>query len=459
MEFISDKELISRFCFDNPWWGKSGQEIYSAAPVPSSTRIFFQAFSDCAGELAAGEILLLAGPLLAGKTVMMRQRIAQMIERGAAPENILYCSLATPGIASVSPERILKLFMDQFGNGPEREVTIFVDEAQYLRDWQIALPALAKDWPRAHFICAVSSNAPSLITTKVPAEGGIKTFVLPPMTFLEHLRFTGAERELFGASAGNGQASMTVSPDALQDLNTEFIRYINFGGFLGTDAVLHQDLASLSGISDTRELSRLLALLALNTAREVTIEDLTKAIGVAKNTLRKYLDHLEQAFLIRRLPRVDKTAKRFQRAVAFKVYLTQPSLYAAMFGPVAPDDDVFPRLAETALVTQWMGAGAMENQAYASWKGGSIDLLSMQEGANSPEHVFEIDWADSYAGGGKGPKTLADFVRATNPAAKATILTRCTARSASMQGVDISLVPLALYAYWISLGISSRAEA
>ncbi|MEE8350718.1 MAG: AAA family ATPase [Rhodospirillales bacterium] len=459
MEFISDKELISRFCFDNPWWGKSGQESPSAAPVPSSTRIFFQAFSDCAGELAAGEILLLAGSLLAGKTVMMRQRIAQLIERGAAPESVLYCSLASPGIASVPPERLLKLFMDQFGNGPEREVTIFVDEVQYLRDWQIILTALAKDWPRAHFICAVSSNAPSLITGKAPAGGGVKTFVLPPMTFLEHLRFAGAEKELLGASAGNGQASMTVSPDALQDLNTEFIRYVNFGGFLDVDAALHQDLASLSGISDTRELSRLLALLALNTAREVNIEELTKAIGVAKNTLRKYLDHLEQAFLIRRLPRVDKTARRFQRAVAFKVYLTQPSLYAAMFGPVAPDDDAFPRLAETALVTQWLGTGGMDNQAYASWKGGGIDLLSMQEGVNSPEHVFELDWSDSYAGGGKGPKTLADFVRATNPAAKATILTRRTARSASMQGVDISLVPLALYAYWISLGFFSRAVA
>ncbi|MEK9755325.1 MAG: DUF4143 domain-containing protein, partial [Rhodospirillaceae bacterium] len=94
------------------------------------------------------------------------------------------------------------------------------------------------------------------------------------------------------------------------------------------DRVLHKDLANLYGISEAQELNKLFGLLAFNTAREVTIEDLAKAAGVAKNTLRKYLDYLESAFLIRRVPRVDKDAKRFQRQVAFKVYLTTPCLYA-----------------------------------------------------------------------------------------------------------------------------------
>ena len=64
-------------------------------------------------------------------------------------------------------------------------------------------------------------------------------------------------------------------------------------------------------------MNRLFATLAFNTGLEVSIEELAKAAGMAKNTLRKYLDYLEHAFLIRRLPRVDRAAKRFQRARAF----------------------------------------------------------------------------------------------------------------------------------------------
>ena len=81
------------------------------------------------------------------------------------------------------------------------------------------------------------------------------------------------------------------------------------------EMVLNRDLASLHGISNTQELNRLFAILAKNTGLEVSIEELTRALGVAKNTLRKYLDYLEHAYLIRRLPRVDQSAQRFKRAV------------------------------------------------------------------------------------------------------------------------------------------------
>ncbi len=55
----------------------------------------------------------------------------------------------------------------------------------------------------------------------------------------------------------------------------------------------------------------------------------------------------------------------------------------------------------------------------------------------------------AHAGGGKGPKQLAGFVDGTNPAAKAIVLTRTTAGPAAMGGLDITMAPLSLYAYWL----------
>ncbi|NQU61166.1 MAG: AAA family ATPase [Rhodospirillales bacterium] len=459
MHFIPDDVLFQRLAFDNPWWaGGTGAKPKFHDFIK---RAYFSAFFSRFINPIGTEPLLLAGPSGAGKTVMIRQAVAQLLETGVAPTSIFYCSLTTPSYTGASLERLLDVFAARYGHGLDSEINVFLDDVQYIKNWQTTVRALAGKWPKGRIAVSVFSGA---------TTGGKDdpAFVLPPLTFLEFLRFRGSEEKLFGAGAGKGSAQMSVSPEALKALNAEFNQYVNFGGFpkgvspqiedISGPAfirdelaakVLHKDLASLAGINDIQELNRLFAILAFNTAREVTIEELTKAVGVAKNTLRKYLDYLEHAFLIRRLPRVDRQAKPFQRAVAFKVYLTAPCLYAALFGPASPDSDAFPRLAETALVSQWLGSEAVGNLAYASWRGGTIDLLSLNPATGKPDHVFEIDWRDTYAGGGKGPENLTAFVKETNPTARAYIMTHTTARQATMSGTEITLAPLALYAYWM----------
>ena len=261
---------------------------------------------------------------------------------------------------------------------------------------------------------------------------------------------------------------MALKANALPALNAEFRRYVNLGGLLEgvlgskddtpaiafirggiVDQVFHKNLDSFAGINDPQRPNRLFDILAFNTAREVTTDDLVKAAGIAKNTLRKFLDYLESAFLIRRVHRVDRDAQRFQRAVSFKVYLTAPCLYAALFAPVLSSDQLFQRLAETAIVAQVLGSPAADNLAYASWRGGGVELLTMNPGTNLPDHVYEFDWCNAYANSIKGPRNLVSFVEGTNAQAKPYILTHSLARPASMRGIKITLAPLALYLYWL----------
>ena len=460
LQAISDEDLLRRLAFDNPWWDiSSASDIKFRSPVK---RVFFAPFFSQVEKADAGGLVVLAGPLQAGKTVMVRQAVALLIEKGVSPSSVCNCSMALPPLTGAEPERLLRLFTSRHGHGPDSELYLFFDEVQYIKDWRKKLAALAEAWPKARIVAVVSSG------------GEPSDFMLPPLTFLEFLRFRKTEDKLFGPE--KPETAMVLAPGALTALNDEFHRYVNFGGFPEgggspgfvrdglADGVLHKDLAGLHGINDTRELNRLFALLARNTGLEVSIEELAKAVGVAKNTLRKYLDYLESAFLIRRLSRVDRQAKRFQRAVAFKVYLTSPCLYAALFGPVSTDDAAFPRLAETALVSQWLGSGAADSLAYASWRGGAIDLLSIDPDSGKPDQVYELDWDDDYTGAGagtgakanKGPKGLTDFVKGTNPEAKAYILTRETARQGAMAGVDITLAPLSLYAYWLGRAPAPR---
>jgi len=466
MHVITDNDLFHRLAFDNPWWEfTKDTRIQFKNP---RRRAFFPAFYDHVMKAGDGNVLALAGPLRTGKTVLMRQMVARLIEQGVPPTNVFYCNMTVPSFTATDIPTLFEMFCRRYRHGPKAELYVFYDEIQYVKGWEKAVLALAKMRPKARIVAAVSSGAPAINTGGRSADGRIQTFVLPPLSFLEFLRFRGSEDKLFDTENDNPNAGMALKANALPALNAEFHRYVNFGGFIegimlskeGTpapafirdgvaDRVLHKDLASLHGVNDAQELNRLFGLLAFNTAREVTIDDLAKAAGVAKNTLRKYLDYLESAFLIRRVPRVDRDGKRFQRQVAFKVYLTAPCLYAALFAPVPHDDQFFARLAETALVAQWLGSPAAANLAYASWRNGQIDLLTMNPETDRPDHVYEFDWNNGYATAGKGPQQMVQFIEGTNRKARPYILTRTVARPASMRGIDITLAPLALYTYWL----------
>src|SRR5262249_46852261 len=157
-----------------------------------------------------------------------------------------------------------------------------------------------------------------------------------------------------------------LKPEQLNDLNSAFVHYLNFGGYPEVifseaiqadparfiksdivDKVLLRDLPSLYGIQDIQELNYLFTTLAFNTANEVSLEELSKNSGVAKNTIKRYIEYLEAAFLIKIVHRIDRDCSRFQRANFFKVYLTNPSVRSALFSPLSQDDESIGNLAET----------------------------------------------------------------------------------------------------------------
>ena len=467
MHTITDNDLFQRLAFDNPWWDFTEHTRIAFKNPPK--RAFFSAFFERVDALSEGNVLLLAGPLRAGKTVMMRQMVAQLVERGVNSTSILYCSMTTPSYTAADLSILFEMFCRRYRHKPDAELFVFFDEVQYGRDWEKQLLKLAKMRPRAKIVGAVSACSPAIVSGETTMGGRMEVFVLPPLTFLEFLRFRGSEEKLFGTvDAGDKSKRMTLMPNALPALNQEFTRYVNFGGFLEgilsgkdgvpapafvrdgvADRVLHKDLASLAGVNDPQELNRLFGLLAFNTAREISMDDLAKGTNIAKNTLRKYLDYLEQAFLIRRVNRVDRNGQTFQRQVYFKVYLTSPCLYAALFAPVPPSDQFFQRLTETALVSQWLGSPALANLYYASWRGGAVDLVTLHPSTGKPDHVYDFDWLNSYVRTDQRPDQMVSFMRENNPEATAYVLTGSVARTATMKGMNITLAPIALYTYWI----------
>ena len=165
-------------------------------------------------------------------------------------------------------------------------------------------------------------------------------------------------------------------PEAIfvEDVRTGFRQFV---GRDIVDKVLLRDLPVLYGISNIPELNRLFSMLAYNTGQEVSLEDLASNSGVAKPTVKRYLEYLETAFLIYRVRRVDDSASRFKRERGFKVHLVIPSMRAALFAPTDAADARFGAVVESTVLAQWLHLPSRSEVHYARWKDGEIDIMHL----------------------------------------------------------------------------------
>jgi len=181
------------------------------------------------------------------------------------------------------------------------------------------------------------------------------------------------------------------------------------------DKVLLRDLPSLFGIKDVQELNRFFTYVAYNTGNEFSYEAMSKESGIQKDTLKKYLQYLEAAFLIKVLNKVDVNAKRLKRVTSFKVYLTNPSLRTALFSPIGETDSEMGNMVETAVLSQWMHREKFD-LTYAHWKEGrtegEVDLVLLDDKKYKPVWGVEIKWSNRYFEKPNELRSLIQFCKA-----------------------------------------------
>ena len=458
---ISQQEVVDRLSFDNPWWtDKSIDPFYAAMPQ----RAYLEPFQRLLSDSGVNRALILLGPRRVGKTVLVFQTIQHLIDSGVDPREILYVSLETPIFTGLALEKLINLYKAQFGHGKNSRLFVFFDEIQYLKEWEIHLKSLVDSYRSHRFIATGSAAAALKLKSRESGAGRFTEFLLPPLTFAEYLQFTGMETVLITRSENELDYS---SPD-IETLNEEFLRYLNYGGYPEAvfsptirsdssryiksdiiDKVLLRDLPSLYGISDIQELNRLFTTIAYNTGDEVSLEGLSQSSGVAKNTIKKYLEYLEAAFLIRRIHRIDKTARRFERATTFKVYLTNPSMRAALFGPVNAKSTAIGNLTETAIYSQWFHTMEFrESIYYARWKEGEVDMVACDRATQKPDWIVEVKWSDRFYSNPAELSSVIDFVE-KNGLDSPMVTTYSKSGVKKVRGVELRFLPSSLYCYTV----------
>ncbi len=467
---IPTSKRIERLQYENPWWatGKVQQNYQEM-----NKRLYFNLFYPFVKETDIKRAVVLMGPRRVGKTVMMYHSIQELIREKISPQKIFFIGIDNPIYLHLSLEDILHLAKEALQLNNLEGCFVFFDEIQYLKDWERHLKVLVDAYPKTKFVVSGSAAAALRLQSTESGAGRFTDFMLPPLTFHEYIHLKGLNHLVKAKTiVYNGKEIPFFITYDNKTFNKEFFHYLNFGGYpevvlsekiqsdMGRyikndiiDKVLLRDLPSLYGIKDVQELNSFFTYLAYNTGNEFSFEKLGKDSGIAKEIIKKYLEYLEAAFLIKVIHKIDDNAKKLKRVTSFKVYLTNPSLRTALFSPIVETDKETGNMVETAIFSQWMHRENLDLK-YARWKmgrsEGEVDIVLLDNKVFKPQWCIEIKWSNRYFEKPQDLNSLIYFCKQNK--FKSTLVTTIDILdNKTIDDINITYVPAAVYAYNIGV--------
>ncbi|MCW3073432.1 MAG: ATPase superfamily-like protein [Flaviaesturariibacter sp.] len=458
---IAEHLIVERMKYENPWWTTNAIDYdYDVM----RRRLYFELFYPLVEETDIRRAVVLMGPRRVGKTVMMHHSIEKLMEKGVAKDKICYINIENPLYLYRGLEELFTNARTAVDSKTPDGWYVFFDEIQYLKDWEVHLKVLVDSYPYTKFIVSGSAAAALKLKSNESGAGRFTDFMLPPLTFHEYIYLKDLDALIRTKQVNwNGNEKEFLSTTNINELNSHFINYINFGGYPEVifsekmqlnpgryikndiiDKVLLRDLPSLYGISNVQELNSFFSRLAYYSGNEVSLQSLSTNSNVNIDTLKKHITYLEAAFLIRRIQRIDDNAKHFQRDVSYKVFLTNPSLRSALFSPLLERDEMFGHMVETAIFAQWLHRDWIVPR-YANWKKGEVDMVLLNPKTLKPNLAVEIKWSNKPYTDKKELKNIIYFCK-KHSLPSAIVTTIDIDQVVEVEGIKIHFFPSAAYA-------------
>ena len=233
-------------------------------------------------SVAPNRVVVVYGPRRVGKTTLIRRYVQQhdtdaLLVSGediAVREYLESQSLAK-----------LRAFV-----GSRR--TLIVDEAQYVRQIGLNLKLLADHVEGLRIVATGSSSFDLAEQTGEPLTGRKLTLLMLPLSQLELQNIetaheTRAQLEMRLIYGSYPEVVLMESDEDRQLYLKELIA-----------SYLFKDILQLEGVRHADKLLRLLQLIAFQVGQEASMAELGAQLGMNKNTVNRYLDLLQKAYVL-----------------------------------------------------------------------------------------------------------------------------------------------------------------
>lgn len=321
--------------------------------------------------IAANPAVVVVGPRQVGKTSLVKHLTAQI------PREAVYFDLENPDDYHqfANPSLLLEPLKDQ---------TVILDEVQRVPALFPALRGLIDRHRQPGRFILLGSASPELIRdTSESLAGRVAYFELHPFT-LPELPDTIDYRQHW-LRGGFPESLLADSDEKSLDWRENFIR-----------SYLERDLPLLGLRADPMLIRRLWTMIAHLNGQLLNLSALGNSLDISAPTVRRYLDFLESAFLIRQLqPWYANTSKRLVKTP--KIYLRDTGLLHALLRTATMRDlQSHPALGASweAYIVQEIAArlpARADLYFYRTHDGTEADLVITRSGI--PEVLVEIKYS------------------------------------------------------------------
>lgn len=329
------------------------------------------------GRLFGKKAILVFGPRQVGKTTLCME----ILRKTDLPYTIFYGDDADirEAFAQANGTMLRNLIGDQ--------KIILIDEAQRIPNIRLCLKIIVDQLPEVQVIATGSSSFDLANLSNEPLTGRKYEFFLYPLSFSEMVKHHGfleekrhlEHRMLYG-----------YYPEIVTHANQEK-ELLN----LLAGSYLYKDLLMLEGIKKPLILEKLLKALAMQLGSEVNYNELGQIVGADKNTVEKYIDLLEKAFVIFRVPAFNRNVRN-ELKKGKKIYFYDCGIRNAIlknFNPLSSRLDVG-ALWENFFLVERMKFLAANNQdaEFYFWRTTAQQEIDFIEESEGNIKAFECKW-------------------------------------------------------------------
>ena len=273
--------------------------------------------SEIKADLFKGKAIVLIGPRQAGKTTLVKEMLSKRLS------DVLFINGDDPN--AIKP--FLGAGIEQLNNIIGNKTIVFIDEAQRLPDIGLIAKMIVDQFKNVQLILNGSSAFDISQQTQEPLTGRKWTHYLWPISWEEyenHEGFLKAEQTL------DNRLVFGFYPDVITRAERQEKTLLEIA-----DSYLYKDVLIYGNIKKPTLLQKLLQALAHQVGHEVSYSEVAQLIGSDPKTVTAYIDLLEKAFVVFRLPAFSRNL-RDEIKTNRKIFFYDNGIRNAVIGQLQP---------------------------------------------------------------------------------------------------------------------------
>jgi len=332
--------------------------------------------------LRSGKVVILYGPRRVGKTTLINKFIKDIPTN---QEKVLFVNGDDIFVRQNLGSQSINKLKDFVGN----HTLLVIDEAQYVEKIGLNLKLIVDHLPHIKIIATGSSSFSLAKDIGEPLTGRKYTLKLYPLAQMEiastekpHETTANLESRLL---YGCYPEVVMMNGNAQREL---YLREL-------VSSYLFKDILELEGIRHSQKLTRLLQLLAFQIGKEVSLNELGAQLEMSKNTVERYINLLDKAFVIF-IRRGFSRNLRKEITKNNRIYFYDTGIRNALIGNFNPIDlrNDIEQLWENYVVTERLKGNDYRGLAAANyfWRTYDKKEIDLVEEHHGELHGFEIKW-------------------------------------------------------------------